>query len=309
MDLHILLNGGNKSSMSKRHVTKVQGLAITYHTIEGEEYINLTDIARHKDATRPELPLQTWMNGMKTIEFLLAWEEKNNPNFKHGESTVFDGYKNFAAEMVAGKKTSATKWIRYTNAKGIKVVRGKYGGTFAHRNIAFHFASWVNASFYLHIIEEFERLKKAEYLQLGDPFDNKRQLTAGNHSLLVASILSQMDERLLTHPQPYKGRLPFAAEVDMINKIVFGLTAQEWRENNQDKPTNRNMRDYASILELVTYQNLEVVDAMLLQWDCSKKERKELLRETYDFIYPILKRSKTVRRMQELHDTKMDRLT
>ncbi|MFK7982053.1 MAG: KilA-N domain-containing protein [Saprospiraceae bacterium] len=295
--------------MSKRQVTKVQGISTTYHTIDSEEYINLTDIARHKDDRRPELPLQTWMNNMKTIEFLLAWEEKNNPNFKHGETTVFSGYKNFAAEMVAGKKTSATKWIKYTNAKGIKVVRGKYGGTFAHRNIAFHFASWVNASFYLHIIEEFKKKKKEELLRLGDPFDSKRQLTAGNHTLLVASILSQMDERLLTHPQPYKSRLPFAAEVDMINKIVFGFTAQEWRENNMDKPVNRNMRDYASILDLVTYQNLEVVDAMLLQWDCSKKERKELLQETYNFIYPILKRTKTVKRMQAIHDQKMNDLS
>ena len=206
------------------------------------------------------------------------------------------------------KKTSATKWIKYTNAIGLKVVRGKYGGTFAHRNIAFHFASWVNASFYLHLIEEFERLKKEEYLQLGDPFANKRHLTAGNHSVLVASILSQVDERLLTHPQPYKSRLPIASEVNMINKVVFGYTAQEWRENNLDKPGNRNMRDYASILDLVVYQNLEVVDAMLLQWDCTKKERKNLLQDTYDFIHPILKRSKTIKHMQALHDKKMKNL-
>ena len=291
--------------MSKRLITKVQGVDITFHKLDGEEYISLTDIARYKDANRPELPLQTWINTMKTVEFLLTWEEKNNPQFKHGESTVFKGYKNFAAEMVSGKKTSATKWVTYTNAKGLKVVRGKYGGTYAHRNIAFHFASWVNASFYLHLIEEFERLKKEEYLSLGDPFANKRYLTAGNHSLLVASILSQMDERLLTHPQPYKNRLPIASEVDMINKIVFGYTAKEWRENNEDKPANRNMRDYATILDLVAYQNLEVVGAMLLQWDCSKKERKNLLQDTYDFIYPILKRSKTIKRMQELHDQKM----
>ena len=90
--------------MSKRQITKVEGLEITYHKLGGEEYINLTDIARYKDSQRPELPLQTWINTIKTIEFLLTWEQKNNPNFKHGESTVFNGYKNFAAEMVAGKK-------------------------------------------------------------------------------------------------------------------------------------------------------------------------------------------------------------
>ncbi|MFK8102567.1 MAG: KilA-N domain-containing protein [Saprospiraceae bacterium] len=291
--------------MSKRKITEVQGIPISYHTIEEEEYINLTDIARYKDADRPELPVQSWINTMKTVEFLLAWEEKNNPDFKHGEFTVFKGYKEFAAEMVAGKKTSASKWVSYTNAKGLKVIRGKYGGTFAHRNIAFHFASWVNAAFYLYVIEEFERLKKEEYLRLGDPFENKRHLTAGNHSLLVASILTQLDERLLTHPQPLKNRLPFASEIDMINRIVFGMTAQEWRRENTDKPTDRNMRDYASILDLVIYQNLEVVDAMLLQWDCTQEERETLLRETYDFQYAVLKKSKTISRMQELHDNQL----
>lgn len=292
--------------MAKRHILKVQNIDISYHRVEGEEYINLTDIARFKDSKRPELPMQSWINNNKTIEFLLAWEEKNNPNFKHGESAVFKGYINFAAEMVAGKKISASKWIKYTNATGIVVTRGKYGGTFAHRNIAFHLASYLNAAFYLHIIEEFERLKQEEYLKLGDPFFNKRHLTAGNHSLLVASILTQIDERLLTHPQPYKSRLPFAAEIDMINKIVFGLTAKEWRVTHPNKPVNRNQRDYASILDLVIYQNLEVVDTMLLQWDCSKDERQRLLQETYDFQYPILKNSKTIRRMQELHNAQIN---
>lgn len=294
--------------MEKSKVVSIQGIEISYHKEDNDEYICLTDIAKYKDVDRPELPLQTWINTLKTIEFLLVWEQKNNSDFKHGESTVFKGYKNFAAEMVAGKKTSPTKWVKYTNAKGIKVIRGKYGGTFAHKNIAFHFANWVNAEFYLHIIEEFERLKKEEYLRLGDPFKNKRYLTAGNHSLLAASILSQMDEELLAHPQPYKSRLPFAKEIDMINLIVFGTTARQWRMNNVDKPKGRSMRDYASILELVVYQNLEVVDSMLLQWGCDIEERKSLLQETYDFQYPILKRSKTIKKMQEIHDRKIKKL-
>lgn len=294
--------------MAKTKKTAVQGIDISYHTIEGEEYINLTDIARYKDNERPELPMQGWMNTMKTIEFLLAWEEKNNPDFKHGESTVFKGYVNFAAEMVAGKKTSATKWVEYTNAKGLLVVRGRFGGTFAHKNIAFHFASWVNAKFHLYMIEEFERLKKDEYLQLGDPFRNKRHLTAGNHALLVASIITQMDERLLTHPQPYKSRLPIAKEVDMINEIIFGMTAAEWRRENTDKPSDRNWRDYAPIADLVMMNNLEVIDSMLLQWDCSLEDRRELLQQTYDFQYPILKKANSIQKMQQLHDAKMKAL-
>lgn len=291
--------------MAKKKTTQVQGVDISYHLIDNEEYINLTDIARYKNANRPEVPFQKWIGANKTIEFLLAWERKNNPNFKHTEMGVFKGFEKFAAEMVAGKTISATKWISFTNAKGIKVLRGKYGGTFAHRNIAFHFATWINADFYLYVVEEFERLKKEEYLLLGDPFNNKRHLAAGNHSLLVASLLSQTDERLLTHPQPYKGRLPFASEVDMLNQIVFSKTASEWRLQNADKPADRNMRDYASILDLIIYQNLESIDAMLLQWGCEKKDRKELLQQTYDFQYPILKRAKTIKKMQEMHDEKV----
>ncbi|HHS94990.1 MAG TPA: KilA-N domain-containing protein [Phaeodactylibacter sp.] len=288
--------------MSKRKSTEVQGIEISYQTIDDEPYINLTDIARYKNPKRPEIPVQRWIGTNKTIEFLLAWEIKNNPHFKHTENHVFKGYEKFAAEMVAGKNTSVSKWINYTDAAGLKVIRGRWGGTFAHKHIAFHFASWINADFYLYVVEEFDRLKKEELIRLGDPFRQKRHLAAGNHALLASAILTHMDERLLTHPQPYKSRLPFASEADMLNKIVFGMTAQEWKEKNTDKPADRNMRDYASIVDLAILNNLEFLDAMLLNWDCEKEEREKLLQEAYDFQYPILQRSKTLKRLQELAD-------
>ena len=143
-------------------------------------------------------------------------------------------------------------------------------------------------------------------MRLGNPFNIKRSLTTGNYSLLVTSILSQVDGRLLTQPQPYKSRLPFAAEADMINKIVFGNTSKEWRLHNTDKPTNRNQRDYASVLDLTVLNNLEFLDAMLIQWDVVElEERLKILQTTYDFIYPILQRSKTIRELQELADRKL----
>ena len=112
-----------------------------------------------------------------------------------------------------------------------------------------------------------------------------------------------MDERLLTHPQPYKGRLPFAAESDMINKIVFGQSAKQWKANNPDKPSNRNQRDYASILDLTRLNHLEFLDGMLFQWDVVEiKERENILQNTYDFVYPILKRSKSVKKLQDISD-------
>ncbi len=292
--------------MSKRKVTKVKGLDITYHSHDEEPFINLTDIARYVNPKRPEIPVQRWMNSEKTLGFLLAWEKKNNADFKHTENHVFKGYEKFAAEWVAGKAASVTRWVTYTNAIGLKVIRGKYGGTFAHKHIAFHFASWADPEFYVYVVEEFDRLKKEELIRLGDPFNQKRHLAAGNHALLASAILTQMDERLLSHPQPYKSRLPFASEADMLNKIVFGMTAQDWRQKNTDKPADRNIRDYASIVDLVVLNNLEFLTAMLLNWDCDKEEREKLLQEAYDFQYPILKRSKTIKKMQQLSNNLLE---
>lgn len=198
-----------------------------------------------------------------------------------------------------------TRWVELTNAKGIiPGKRGRYSkGAFAHIDIALHFAGFLSPAFQLYMLKEFRRLKQEEQLRLGDPFNIKRFLTAGSYSLLVNSLLSKVDERLLTHPQPYKNRLPFAAEADMINQIVFGQSAKQWRFNNPNAPTNRNQRDFASVLELVVLNCLEVIDAMLIQWDVVElKERQKILQETYDFIHPILKRTKTIQDLQQLAD-------
>ena len=156
--------------------------------------------------------------------------------------------------------------------------------------------------------KEFQRLKAAEQLRLGDPYNIKRHLAAGNYSLLVSALVENMDERLLTHPQPYKSRLPIASESDMINQIVFGNTAKEWRLQNTDKPADRNQRDYANVLDLTVLNNLEFLDAMLIRWDCEKEERQQILQETYDIIYPILERVKTMKKLQELADQQNNNL-
>ncbi len=180
---------------------------------------------------------------------------------------------------------------------------GRYGGTFGHSDIAMDFCKWLDPRFSVWVNKEFQRLKAEEQLRLGDPYNIKRFLATGSYSILVTSILSQVDERLLTHPQPYKKRLPFAAEADMINQVVFGQTAKQWRANNPDKPTGRNQRDYASILDLTILNHLEFLDGMLFQWDVvAIKERENILQNTYDFIYPILKRSKTIKKLQDLSD-------
>lgn len=279
--------------MAKQKIN-VEGIDVR---IDEQGYVCITDIAKQGKNAKPAFSIINWLKNQSTLRFLKTWELVHNPNFK---VVQMDNFRLSATDNSLG--LTPQNYIEQTEAISIVSKSGRYGGTFAHSDIALNFCYWLSPEFQVYLIKEFQRLKKEEFLRLGDPFDNKRNLVAGNHALLVSAIINQIDERLLTHPQPYKSRLPFAAEIDMINKIVFGNTAKAWRLQNLDKPTNRNQRDYATILDLVILNNLEFLDAMLLQWDCSKEERQNFLQEAYDFQYPILKRSKTIKRMQELAD-------
>lgn len=272
----------------------VEGVSVA---IDDRGYISLTDIAKQSSENKPAITIQSWLRNQRTISFLATWEKVNSSDFKVSQMTYF-------RELASDNRKAITVklYLETTGATGMTSKSGRYGGTFAHSDIALEFCSWLSPEFKVYLIKEFQRLKADEQLRLGDPFNIKRYLTSGNYSLLVTSILAQTDERLLTHPQPYKGRLPLASESDMLNKIVFGKTAKEWELQNTDKPANRNQRDYASILELVILNNLEFLDAMLLQWDLDKEERQSILQEAYDFQYPVLKRSKTVAKIQELAD-------
>lgn len=267
--------------------------------INKEGYVSLTDIAKRSiDDTEPIVALRAWLKNSGTLLFLQTWEKKKNKDFKLNRMVQF-------RMKAADNRNYATpqKYIEETGAIGIISKSGRYGGTFAHSDIALNFCYWLSPEFQVYLMEEFQRLKADEQLRLGDPFNIKRYLTAGTYSVLISSLLSKMDERLLTHPQPYKKRLPFAAEADMINEIIFGVTAKQWRSNNPKAPANRNQRDYATVLELVLLNCLEVVDAMLIQWDVEElKERRNFLQETYDFFYPVLKRSKTIQELQKLAD-------
>jgi len=279
--------------MAKKKIN-VEGLMIA---IGKEGYISLTDIAKRSSKNKPATTIQSWLRNQGTISFLSTWEKVHNPNFKVSHLADF-------REKAADKRTvlSPKAFIELTNAMGIVSSAGRGGGTYAHSDIALDFCRWLSPEFSVYLNKEFQRLKAEEQMRLGDPLNIKRHLTSGNYSLLVTALVGQMDERLLTHPQPYKSRLPFASEADMINKIVFGNTAREWRLHNTDKPADRNQRDYASVLELTVLNNLEFLDSMLLQWDCSKEDRQNILQEAYDFQYPILKKSKTIKRLQKLAD-------
>lgn len=276
----------------------LNGVLVRRKKINEIDYVSLQDIAKGYKPEESRYLIRNWMKNADTIEYLGLWESLENDNFNVTELGHI--------KQMTGKNSfimTPTKWVQQTNAIGIIPGKaGKYSkGTFAQRDIALHFCYWLSPPFQLYLIREFDRLKTEEQIRLGDPFNIKRFLTSGNYSLLVSSVLSGVDERLLTHPQPYKKRLPFAAEADMINKIVFGHTASEWRKQNTDKPTDRNQRDFASVLDLTILNNLEFLDAMLIQWDVlDMKERRKFLKESYDFQYPILARSQTLKKLQKL---------
>ena len=280
--------------MAKQKIT-VDG---TVFNINKNGFISLTDIAKRRQDSEPRFIIRSWFKNTSTLQFLETWEILNNPNFKRDQMVTFK-----MSMLDNGVTPNIQNYTVLTNAFGIVSTAGRYGGTYAHSDIALNFCYWLSPSFQAYMIKEFQRLKAEEQLRLGDPYNIKRFLATGSYSILVTSILSQVDERLLTHPQPYKKRLPFAAEADMINQIVFGQTAKQWRANNPNKPTDRNQRDYASILDLTILNHLEFLDGMLFQWDVVDiKERENILRNTYDFIYPILKRSKTIKTLQDLSD-------
>lgn len=286
--------------MSEKAEIDVFNTRVRVIRIEESDYICLTDLARYKSADSPDMVIRSWLNTKRELEFLHEWELAYNSEFKTTTSSSFKGFNLYVVEVFLKNLSSVGKWVAYTNAKGVITKRGRYGGTYAHSTIALNFANYIHAKFYIRVLEEYQSLKQHQAVLLGDPGDIKRHLTAGNYSLLISALFSQIDERLLMPPQPYKSRSPFQAEADMLNEIVFGTTAKQWRALNPDKPVDRNMRDYASVLDLMVLNNLQFLDSMLLQWGCDKAERQQILQEAYTFQYPILKRSKTVERMQVL---------
>lgn len=287
--------------MSKKEIN-VNGLIIRTSKVDKEHYISLTDLAKSRKA-RPKDTISNWMRNRDTLSFLELWEKLNNENFKGVETDAFKGFKTIQEEYFAlGNRfvISPAKWLGYTNGIGFTIERGRYGGIWAHEDIAIEFASWLSSAFKLYVITEFKRLKLEEQKRLGDPFNIKRLLTSGNFSFMINALTPKIDERAMTHPQPYKSRLWYASEADMLNKIVFGFTAKDWKKKNTDKPVGRNMRDYATVLELTILNNLEFYNALLLNYDCEKDERERLLKEAYDLQYVFFSKSKTIKKMQEL---------
>jgi len=236
-------------------------LEISLQTINQEDFICLTDIASYKEPGRSSQVIQNWMRNRNTVEFLGIWERLNNPDFKPLE---FEGFR-----MQAGLNSfvlTPKQWIEKTGAIGIVSKAGRYGGTYAHKDIAFEFASWISVEFKLYLIKEFQRLKAKEQKQFG--WDIRRNLAKVNYRIHTDAILKNLIPRQVTKTQINN---IYAIEADILNVALFGITAKEWHENNRGK--KGNVRDYANVSQLVCLSNLENLNAHFINEDFSQKDR------------------------------------
>ena len=239
----------------------VKKQAINMTLLDNEEYISLTDIARYKNRENPKGVIQNWIRNRNTIEFLGIWELIHNPNFKGIE---FEAFKKEAG--LNSFTLAPQKWIESTDAIGLVSKSGKGGGTYAHRDIAFEFASWVSVEFKIYLIQEFERLKENEQREIG--WSAKRELSKINYIIHTDAIKNNLIPKELTTKQV---NLVYAEEADVLNMALFGMTAKEWREKNPNK--KGNIRDYASINELICLANLENTNSIFINEGMQQSQR------------------------------------
>jgi len=248
----------------------VQNLEVTTFHKNKEDYISLTDIAKRKNVEFPADVIKNWMRNRYTIEFLGLWEQVNgNTNFKLVE---FDQFKNNAGAN--SFVLSPKKWTATTNAIGIFSKSGRYGGTFAHKDIAFEFASWISAEFKLYLIKEFQRLKEEENSQKNLNWNAKRLLTKMNYKIHTDSIAEHIIPNLINAEQ---SKFVYANEADILNMALFGQTAKQWQEQNPKK--KGNIRDYTDIRQLVCLANLESLNAEFIRQKLTQGERLRRLNQ------------------------------
>ena len=248
--------------MQKNKVIKVQNLPITISKEEIDDYICITDIAAAKsDDSRAADVIKNWMRNRNTLEFIGAWEQIYNSNFKVVE---FDHFR-----QQAGLHTfvlSASEWIEKTGAIGIFVKKGRYGGTYAHKDIAYHFGMWLSPEFNLLVIKEFDRLKSEEQKQIG--WSAKRELSKINYRIHTDAIKQNLIPEEVTLHQ---ASIIYAEEADVLNVAMFGKTAKQWRDENPEQ--KGNIRDYASINELICLSNMENLNAVFIEQGIPQSER------------------------------------
>ena len=248
---------------AKSNKIDVKGISIVIYKSGLEDYISLTDIARYKDISNTDDIIKNWLRNRNTIELLGFWETIYNPNFKPVE---FDGFRKQAG--LNSFVLTPKKWIENTNAIGIVSKPGRYGGTFAHKDIALEFASWISIEFKLYVIKEFQRLKEEENNKEKLDWNLQRTISKINYKIHTDAIKENLIPKEISKSQ---ASFVYANEADILNVAIFGKTAKEWKEESIGK--EGNIRDEATIEQLVVLSNLESINSLLLQQNLPQNER------------------------------------
>ena len=256
-------------SKPKKSTIEVKGTAVTVLSQASDDFISLTDIAKHKEPDRSDHVIQNWMRNRNTIEFLGVWERLNNVNFKPLE---FEGFRNRAG--LNSFVLTPRQWIDATGASGLVSKSGRYGGTYAHRDVAFEFAAWISVEFKLYLIREFQRLKEDENRRLSLAWNLNRTLSKLNYRIHTDAIQAHLIPVAVT---PAQAAITYASEADLLNVALFGQTARQWRDANPK--LDGNMRDYATIEQLLVLANIEGMNAELIHMALPQGDRLKRLNE------------------------------
>lgn len=252
---------------SAKATLEVQGATITVVPHDGQDFISLTDIAKHKNPKHPDDVVRNWLRNRGTVEFLGIWERLNNPGFNPVE---FDGIR-----MQTGLNSyvlTPKQWVEKTGATGIRSSAGRYGGTYAHKDIAFEFAAWVSVEFRLYLIKEFQRLKEEESHRLSLSWNLSRTLSKINYHIHTDAIKAHLVPPEVT---PAQSATTYANEADLLNVALFGHTAKQWRKANTG--LDGNMRDHATIEQLLVLANMESLNAEFIHMGLSQADRLKKL--------------------------------
>lgn len=272
--------------MAKNKKIEIGGKEISIISQKEDDYISLTDMAKSQ---MQEAIIIKWLTLKSTIEYIGEWEALYNPNFNY---TEFGTIKNSAGSN--NFVLSVKNWIKATNAIGITAKAGRYGGTYAHKDIAFHFGMWISPKFQLLLIKEYQRLKEDENNRLQLDWNLQRTLAKVNYQIHTDAIKENLIPKAITKQQ---AGFVYATEADLLNVALFGFTAKEWRESNPDK--NGNVRDHATLEQLVVLSNLESINALLIQQGLPQRERLVELNKVAITQMRSLLQSKAVRGLKE----------
>ena len=277
----------------KNRIITVQDIPITVSMADEKDYICITDMAAAKsDNSRAADVIRNWLRNRSTLEFLSTWEEMYNPNFKVFESEHFKkdvGLVTFTP--------SVSEWVEKTDAIGLFVKKGRYGGTFAHKDIAFEFSSAISPVFKLYLIREFQRLKTQENDLRKIEWDAKRFLSKNNYLIQTDAVKNYLIP-VCNYREDLQW-LPYAEEADLLNVALFGFTAKAWRDTNPELAKNSNVRDYATINELTVLSNLESHNAQMIREGKSKADRFKILKEIAEYQIRILNEAENISKQIE----------